>query len=58
MTNGKNKYIQFRLALDPEKDKIVIEHLKRSRNITQFIRDLVMEDYKRCHQGQNIHRAK
>lgn len=57
MTNG-TKYIQFRLALDPEKDKIVIEHLKRSRNITQFIRDLVMEDYKRCHQGLNTHRAK
>ena len=57
MTNG-NKYIQFRLALDPEKDKIVIEHLKRSRNITQFIRDLVMEDYKRCHQGLNTRRVK
>lgn len=57
MTIG-NRYIQFRLALDPEKDKMVIEHLKRSRNITQFIRDLVMEDYKRCHPELTTRRVK
>ena len=54
MMNGNNKYIQFRLALHPEKDKIIIEQIKRAGrgNLTQYIRDLIMEDYKRCFQSK------
>ena len=40
----RNNYVQISLKFNKEKDRIILKHLSRKENVTEYIRNLIKKD--------------
>ena len=50
----KQKYRQVVLKLDRQKDAGIIQHLEDQKNITAYVRDLIVEDLNNGNETEQV----